>query len=78
MPDPSTIPPELGFDVEQVKRDAQVTEPGEMVNRVGALFAKLLELVDKLKDHSSDDPGDFRPETRTLQARKDEGWVIGI
>lgn len=77
MPDPSTIPPELCFDVEQVKRDAQVTEPGEMVNRVGALFAKLLELVDKLKDHSSDAPGDFRPETMTLQAQEDEGWVIG-
>lgn len=77
MPDPSTIPPELGFDVAQVKRDAQVTEPGEMVNRVGALFAKLLELVDKLVDHSSDDPGDFRPETRNLQAHRDEGWVRG-
>jgi hypothetical protein len=77
MPEPGAIPPELGFDVEQVKRDAQVNEPGEMVNRVGALFAKLLELVDKLNDHSPNNPGDFRPETRSLQADRDEGWVIG-
>lgn len=76
MPEPSTIPPELGFDVEQVKRDAQVSEPSEMVNRVGALFAKLLELVDKLIDQAPNKPGDFRPETRPLQADSDEGWVI--
>lgn len=78
MPDPSTIPPALGFDVAEVKRDAEVTEPGEVVNRVGALFALLTELVDKLIDQPADPSQrpDFRLETLGLQASRDEGWAI--
>jgi hypothetical protein len=79
MPDPETIPPELGFNLPQVKLDAGVTEPGQMVNRVGALFALLLKLVEKLVDAPGDatQQPDFRPETVKLQAQPDEEWTRG-
>jgi nitrite reductase/ring-hydroxylating ferredoxin subunit len=79
MPHPSTIPPALGFDIEQVKLDAEVTEPGKIVNRVGALFTLLTELVDKLIDQPADPSQrpDFRPEAVEFQARPDEDWTFG-
>lgn len=71
MPAVDTIPPELGFVLNEVKLDAGVDEPGEVINRVGALFALLLELVDKLQ------PGDFRANTTDLQESGDDWGIFG-
>lgn len=50
MPDASQIPPDLGFDYEQVKRDAGVGDAGEVVNRVGLLYELLTKLVAQLNE----------------------------
>ena len=47
MPDPDLIPPELGFDLAQVRADAG--EQGE-IGRVGALFELLIELAEAIGD----------------------------
>jgi hypothetical protein len=80
MPEPGTIPAALGFDINEVKRDAEVTDESEMVNRVGALFALLLKLVDKLLDPPGTEtqPPDFRPNTVKWQGQPDEGWTAGL
>jgi len=45
MPSPDTIPKELGFDLDEVRRDAGLSSGEGMVNRVGSLFELLLELL---------------------------------
>lgn len=50
MPDISQIPPELGFDFEQVKKDAGVTGSGEVINRVGLLYELLGRLTRQLEE----------------------------
>lgn len=61
MPDESNIPAELGFDLNQLKQDAGVNETGT-INRVGPLYALLVELVSLLPE------GSFLQNTQAFQA----------
>ncbi|WP_298913992.1 ferritin-like domain-containing protein [uncultured Roseobacter sp.] len=45
MPDPTTIPDEIGFSLEEVRSDAGLAPGAGNVNRVGLLFELLLELI---------------------------------
>lgn len=72
MPDISQIPVDIGFDLEQLKQDAGVTSPGTMINRVGLLYERLLELVAILQD------SDFHGDSVNLQAGLQEWASSGV
>ena len=48
MPEPSVIPASLGFDLDEIIRDADAATPDGHVNRVGSLFNLLIGLVQQL------------------------------
>ena len=68
MPDPSVIPAGLGFDLAQVQTDAELEPDALSINRVGLLYAKLVEIVGAL------DPSVFHVDSEALQADPRE-WV---
>lgn len=72
MPDVSQIPGDIGFDLEQLKKDAGVTSPANMINRVGLLYSRLLELVGILKE------SDFHSDSVIMQADLQEWAASGV
>ncbi|HEV7281126.1 MAG TPA: ferritin-like domain-containing protein [Pirellulaceae bacterium] len=70
MPDPSVIPSGIGFDLDELKQAAGVTSADTTINRVGALFDLLGDLVKQL------DPTDFRSATVDYQGTRGE-WLAG-
>lgn len=71
MPDIAQIPPELGFDFEQVKQDAGVAGTGEVINRVGLLYELLGRLIQQL------DESCFHQDSLYWQATPQE-WAASV
>lgn len=71
MPDIKQIPPDLGFDFEQVKQDAGVAQSGEVINRVGLLYELLGRLVQQL------DESHFHQDSVNWQATPQE-WAASV
>ena len=71
MPDISQIPGNIGFDLEQLKKDAVVTSPDQMINRVGLLYERLLELIKTLPE------SDFHSDSLSMQANLQEWSASG-
>lgn len=71
MPDVTQIPPGLGFDFEQVKKDAGVGGSGGVINRVGLLYELLGRLVQQL------DESCFHQDSLNWQAAPQE-WAASV
>jgi rubrerythrin len=66
MPDPAIIPPELGFDLAQVRADAD--EQGD-VDRVGALFELIIQLAEEVGNAG------FNGDSLPFQADPNDWWA---
>jgi hypothetical protein len=71
MPDIKQIPPDLGFDFEQVKQDAGIAHSDEVINRVGLLYELLSRLVQEL------DESYFHQDSLNWQATPQE-WAASV
>ncbi|WP_089934448.1 ferritin-like domain-containing protein [Candidatus Entotheonella palauensis] len=69
MPDQSVIDLSLGFVLDDVKRDAGLFCTDRVVNRVGLLFARMVDHLDELSD------ADFREATIALQGLP-QHWTL--
>jgi len=71
MPEEDEIPDSLQFDIDEVRADAGLSGPDDVVKRVGALFRLMVELADELGTD------DIDPLSATYQADPEE-WYASI
>jgi hypothetical protein len=66
MPDADQVPEGIGFDLERLRQDAGITDPENVINRVGPLYERLATLLEGLPE------ADFHRDSLPWQATPQE------